>query len=201
MESLKTKEEVKFWLVMNNVKDFEINDDLSVHVKGKLILIKKGLTHLPIRFKAIDGSVNLAENDLTTLEGLPEEIHGYLDISCNRLESLKHCPKIIHGHFICDKNDLKDLQYGPKKIEGFYSCEGNWIHSLSYLPVYVKDTIALDSHILFPGFENLMEQDRLGTWLLFKDFSIVQKHMQTIALKEHFDNVLAKSASQGKRKI
>ena len=197
-----TKEEINTWLVINLIENFYIHEDLTVSVKGKVNLINKGLEgELPVFFRSIEGSVNLSENALTSLEGLPSEIKGYLDISSNQLKTLKHCPQTIEGHFICDKNDLENLQDGPKYVGGFYSAEGNYIRSAHDFPEHVKETIAIDSYHPLEGLESLMKQDKVGIWVLYKNFSEVKHHLDIIALKKHLDENLPAQASKVKRKI
>ena len=79
MALLKTHEEVVNWLDENNIKDYIINDNLSVDINGDVELFSLNAV-LPIRFKNVSGYFDCSSIDLTTLLGCPSIVGG--DFNC-----------------------------------------------------------------------------------------------------------------------
>lgn len=51
------------------IKDYKINNDLTVDVVGDVNLSGKGLTEIPVKFGVITGSFYCSNNQLTSLKG------------------------------------------------------------------------------------------------------------------------------------
>lgn len=66
--------------------------------------------------------INLNNNQLTCLKGLPRTVNGNLYISENNLKTLKYLPKKIDGSLDCSHNPLLSLNYLPEKIQKNFYC-------------------------------------------------------------------------------
>ncbi len=112
---LKTKEETIAWLDKYGVENYTINDDLTVDVAGGVLLNKKELTAIDVKFNLVQGHFNCSNNKLSSLEG---------------------CPEKINGNFDCSKNLLNSLEFGPKKISGGYTFSESDINNFEFIPEY-----------------------------------------------------------------
>ena len=107
----------------------EIDGDLNIYNSNI-----KNLDYLPIKFK----NLNLFDNKITSLKGLPEHIHGDLTVNGNELTNLEHCPKIIDGSFNCSWNKITSLIGCPETINGWFWCHDNKLTTLEGGPKYIK---------------------------------------------------------------
>ncbi len=97
------------------IKNYTIDENGLVNVKGDVSLYNKRLTELPLKFGEITGSFNCRYNKLTSLEGFPTKIGDGFHCGGNKLTSLKGCPEIV-GEFHCENNQLTSLTDCPKNI-------------------------------------------------------------------------------------
>lgn len=130
-KTLKTKTQIKKWLDKYNVKDYIINDDLTVDVNDFVNLSYKRLTEIPIQFGTINGYFDCRGNHLNSLKGCPKAVKGF-NCSFNKLTSLKYCPKVTTW-FNCFNNKLVYLDYLPI-LSGYLECD----ESLHDTPEYKK---------------------------------------------------------------
>ena len=56
MASFKTKEEIQNWLDRLRIKNYTINEDLTVDIKGDIEISSKDLTIIPVQFGNVTGS-------------------------------------------------------------------------------------------------------------------------------------------------
>lgn len=75
-----------------NIKNYTINEDMSVDVDGSVNLYRCSLSKIPLKFGYVSGSFRCDHNQLETLEG---------------------SPKIVDYDFNCDNNQLKSLKGSP----------------------------------------------------------------------------------------
>jgi hypothetical protein len=93
------------------IRDYTINDDLSIDVDNSVYLRNLGLTKIPLRFRNVTGNFDCSNNHLTNLEGCPiNVINGYFTCSNNNLKNLYNSPKIVGYHFGCSNNELISLE-------------------------------------------------------------------------------------------
>ena len=86
---------VEDWLKFYSIKNYTINEDLSVDVRDDVYLSAVGLLgELPVRFVIVVGSFDCENNKLTSLEGFPINISGCLYCSSNKLTNLMGCPEV-----------------------------------------------------------------------------------------------------------
>lgn len=83
----------KYCLYTMLIKDYTINDDLTVDVN----ISNTDITNIPIQFDKVNGFFHCSYNKLTSLESGPIFINGYYNCSNNNLTSLKGSSKIING--------------------------------------------------------------------------------------------------------
>lgn len=108
------KLKIEEWLKTYRIKNYILNDDMTIDVNGYVNLSKLLKENLPdyIQFGNItNGFFSIDECNLTSLRGVPFSINkGNTafagDFSCrnNKLTSLKYAPKNITGKFYCYNN-------------------------------------------------------------------------------------------------
>lgn len=90
-QQLRSKEDIEKWLIYHEIKNYTINDDLTVDVKDNVILEYQNFEYFPVKFNKVGGNFNCYNCvNLMTLEGAPLEVGE--DFSCAysvRLTSLK----------------------------------------------------------------------------------------------------------------
>jgi hypothetical protein len=96
---LKTEEEIKAWLDDNGVKNYTINKDLTVDVKGS-ITINIDESELPVQFNTVNGYFSIANS--------------------KNLKSLKGCPKNLEASFSADNTPITNCE-GIGKVGGMIS--------------------------------------------------------------------------------
>lgn len=102
-----------YWLYSENVKNYTINDDLTVDVDGSVNLSNRNIGlhdgYIPIRFGKVSGDFNVSNNNLTCLKGCPSEVGGNFNCSDNNLKSIEDAPLKIGGKIDIDSN-YNDLE-------------------------------------------------------------------------------------------
>lgn len=134
--------QVKTWLDDMGIRNYTINDDLTVDVNGDVDISEKKLTEIPIQFGIIKRDFDCYDNLLTTLKGCPKYVRGSFDCSDNKLTSLEYSP-IETNSFYCSNNRLTNLKGCPNIITEDFSFPQNYITTLKYFPLQV------DGNILF----------------------------------------------------
>jgi hypothetical protein len=131
-ESISTKSQIRYLCEKYDIKNYTINDDLSIDVNGDVYLEYKNLDKIPLKFRNVI-HFYCSNNQLTSLWGCPESVE-YFDCGDNNLTSLEFCPKLINdGSFFCYNNQLTSLEHLPNNIEHI-DCEYNNIWSFKGIP-------------------------------------------------------------------
>ena len=86
---LTTKREIIEWLEKYQIKNYTVNDDLTVDVDGGVYLNSKNLKEIPFQF----GNVG-----------------SYFNCCYNQLTSLEHCPRNVGADFYCFNNPLHSIK-------------------------------------------------------------------------------------------
>ena len=115
-----------------NIKNYTINDDYSIDVKGNVYIYGKSLSKLPFKFNIVSGNFNCGGNKLTNLEGSPKEVGGDFECYINQLTSLEGSPKKVGIGFYCSWNKLSTLEGGPEFVGGNFICRNNPLKSREY---------------------------------------------------------------------
>ena len=116
------------------IKNYTINDDLSIDVDGDIGITFQNLEYLPIKFNYVSGAFVCFFNELVSLKGSPKTVGGYFDCSYNNLKTLEESPQTVNGDFNCHSNLLKTLEGSPKTVGGNFGCSYNKLTDLEHLP-------------------------------------------------------------------
>lgn len=123
---MKTKEEIKEWCELLEIKEYTINQDMSIDVDTHVDLRGRSFEKFPITFNKVWGHFLCNNSKLTTLEGSPKFVGGNFRCENNNLTSLKGSSEKIEGNFNCSGNDeLINLNGSPKYVGGFFRCGPN----------------------------------------------------------------------------
>lgn len=128
------KEQIEQWLSKYKVKNYKINPDLTVDVKGDVDLHNKKLKSIPFQFGTVTGDFICSDNKLTSLEGCPKKVGSGFDCSYNTLTTLKGCPTKVGSYFYCYGNKLTTLKGSPIEVVGSFDCSQNKLTTLDGCP-------------------------------------------------------------------
>ena len=131
------------------VRNYTINDDGSIDVKGDVSIPTSGLTEIPITFNKVSGSFYCQNSDLTTLKGSPRLVEGSFYCQKNKLTDLKGSPKFIGGNFYCNHNQLTSLEEGPEHIGDSFDCGDNKLTDLKGSPKFIRGSFRCDENNIF----------------------------------------------------
>ena len=129
-----SKEEVEEILEAYYIKNYTINDDLTVDVDGNVELSKKRLKALPVKFGNVSANFYCEYNQLTSLEGAPREVGEAFWCANNQLTSLKGAPREVGGSFDCSDNQLTSLIGAPREVGLDFYCRNNNLTTLKGAP-------------------------------------------------------------------
>ena len=115
------------------IKNYTINDDLSIDVEGGVSLDFCKLEYLPLKFNYVSGYFNCSYNKLLSLEGSPQTVGSGFYCFDNKLVSLKGCPQTVGSGFYCFNNKLVSLEGCPQTV-GNFKCNDNELESLEGSP-------------------------------------------------------------------
>lgn len=133
--SLTNPEEIGRWLRKHEIKNFTILKDNSVDVYDDVKLNDKlvNLLRLPLRFNEVQGTFDISDNELTSLEGCPKKVTGDFLAYKNELISLKGSPKEVGGSFIVLQNNISTLKFAPTTVKEDFICSHNPLKDLDGL--------------------------------------------------------------------
>jgi hypothetical protein len=171
-ENHKNEEDIHRICEEYNIKNYIINDDLSIDVDGDVYLWNKGLTKLPLKFNKVNGHFNCSYNRLTSLEGAPKEVNRNFNCNNNQLTSLEGAPKKVN-RFECATNQLTSFKFSPSEIKGRFICTNNKLFSFEHLPVNIGDYIHYDFNPI-SCFFTLVNRD-IELIYEFNELYVVQK--------------------------
>jgi hypothetical protein len=129
-----TREEVIVVCTRYRIRNYTINDDLSIDVNDDIRLSNEHLEYLPLKFNYVSGNFKCYFNELITLEGCPQKVGGDFNCHDNELKTLEGCPQSVGGDFNCHDNELKTLEGCPQSVGGDFNCSHNDIETLKGCP-------------------------------------------------------------------
>jgi len=178
-----TKAEVIKVCEKYGIKNYTINDDLSIDVDGGVILENFFIEYLPLRFDYVSGGFNCSDNMLVSLKGCPQTVGGYFNCSNNNLLSLEGCPQTVGENFYCYRNELKDLEHFPE-VNGTINIEKNTVYLLVYTFIKNADSFLIEDFIDYEIVRNrdTVMLDRLQTFI--RDNNLEIPNLEKI--KEHY---------------
>ena len=181
-----TRDEVIKVCKRYDIRNYTINDDLSIDVDDDVYLNSRSLEYLPITFNYVSGYFFCNNNKLETLEGSPQTVDGVFYCNNNNLVSLKGSPQTVNGRFDCDNNKLRDLEYFPE-VSGSINIEENTVYLLVYTFIKNADSFMIED---FNDYEIVRNRDtvmldRLQTFirdngLEMPDLEEIKKHYKII---------------------
>ena len=86
------------------IKNYTINDDLSINVDGYVNIRNKELTEIPIKFNKVSAYFDCSSNKLTSLKGSPRWVGKWFNCTSNDLIDLYDAPDYVEGNFMCDES-------------------------------------------------------------------------------------------------
>lgn len=134
VEDPNSKEYLELYLEHIGVKEYKINEDMSVDVFGSVWIAGLKIKRIPIKFGTVFGNFICKDNELVTLNNAPKKVTGYFDCSNNNLTSLKGGPVEVEDSYYCNSNVIKTLQGGPKIVEKDFVFSENFLTSLEGFP-------------------------------------------------------------------
>lgn len=137
------KDYIEFNLDKFEIKNYIINDDLSVDVRGDVDISGRNLIKIPIKFNIIDGDFDCSNNKLTNLVNSPRTINGIFNCSKNNIYTLIGGPNFIKMAYDCSDNLLEELDGYPIICPNIFDCSNNQINTLKHLPK-ILDVVFFD---------------------------------------------------------
>lgn len=159
-----------------DIKDYTINNDLSIDVNGSVFFHSNGFQYLPLNFNYITVDFYCYDNHLISLEGSPQKIDGHFFCYNNRLETLKGGPNEVGGAFSCDKNILISLEGCPKKVGSVFCCNNNDLRVIDYLPEKMNNFEILYNPIECIFREFIYEENLNELVDEFNEYSIIRSN-------------------------
>ncbi len=139
------------------IKNYTINDDVTIDVDSYVNLTEKGLTKLPLKFGKVTGYFNCDNNLLTSLEGSPNWVGGCFSCGDNKLKTLNGCPSYVGGYFDCYNNQLTTLKGGPETVIGDYIFYSNNLVNFKGFPEYHYEYTYCNANPVYKLIENIPE--------------------------------------------
>jgi hypothetical protein len=124
-ESVDRKSEIVEICKRYNIKNYTINDDLSIDVDGNVDLSSNQLTKIPLKFGRVSGSFYCSSNDLSSLYNSPKWVGYNFFCHSNKLTSLEHLPKYIGGFIDCQYNKIFSFKGIPDNFRNDFYCYGS----------------------------------------------------------------------------
>ena len=107
------KAKIEKWCDDYNIKNYIINDDYTIDVKGTVFLNDVMLNNFPdyIQFNRVKESFWIDNNNFTTLRGCPTYAGSYFSCRNNKIKSLMYAPKKIYVTLFCGYNPISDDEF------------------------------------------------------------------------------------------
>lgn len=110
----KTYEETRKWIEKMDIKNFTINQNLTIDIhRNEIVDLRScNLNFIPVKFGNVNGDFIISNNRLTSLEGCPDFVSGHFEFSDNKISSLKGFPKMNYWYRICyDFNPISEFLF------------------------------------------------------------------------------------------
>jgi hypothetical protein len=140
------KVQIEKWLDEYKIKNYKINDDLTIDVNGDVdfLYLDNRDEYLPeyIQFNNVEGNFRIAGKNLKSLRGCPKDIYpgGFCCSGCPELTSLEGCPEKVKWFNCSYCKKLKSLKGCPKYSPESFDCsECESLTSLEGCPEYVDN--------------------------------------------------------------
>jgi hypothetical protein len=170
-ESVDEKSKIRKICKEYKIKNYTINNDLSIDVDDSVGFFSEGLVKMPLKFNRVSGNFNCSSNYLTSLLGCPQWVGSDFACSGNKIDSLEFFPKFIGGGIYVYNNKLTSLKGIPKNIN-YIDCDNNKIWSFIGIPDNFRGGLLCE----FNPIENI--------WKLFESIKDIEFLNDCHALRE-----------------
>src|SRR5574344_858938 len=120
------KSEIEAWCDEMGIKNYTINSQGEIDVKGNVNLTEKDFKELPFKFGIVKGYFDMDYcKNLISLKNSPNYVEGYFSCDfCKKLISLKKCPDRVGKYFSCGGcSQLDSLEGCPNMVEEKFWCD------------------------------------------------------------------------------
>ncbi len=96
------KSDIEAWCEEMKIRNYTINSNGEIDVKGDVDLRSKDFEELPYKFGRVNNMFSLSScENLTSLKNCPDYAFGFNCSFCKNLNSIKGCTLEVHGDFYC----------------------------------------------------------------------------------------------------
>lgn len=165
------KELIENSLERFGIKNYVVNDDLSVDVDGDVNFYSNRnskMYEIPFNFKNVSGNFIIMFCELKSLKGSPKYVGGRFKANDNKLSSLIGAPEEVGGDFDVRFNDLTSLEGMPLEIGGDCDLSRNYIKELNSMS-YINGTLTIDDSVDLSKFEGYYSKIELRETLVDKN--------------------------------
>ena len=109
---------IEAWCEEMGIRNYTINSQGEIDVKGGVDLKDRNLKELPYKFGKVNGLFTLDGcKNLISLKNCPYYVGSYFNCyDCEKLDSLKGCPKEVGGNFYCKKCKREFTKEGVRSL-------------------------------------------------------------------------------------
>lgn len=167
-----------------SIKNYTINDDLTIDIDGNVDLSNKGLIYIPLKFNKVNGRFSCDCNSLTSLYGSPKIVNDSFNCSYNNLKTLKYFPEYVVGDIYCSNNNLVTMKHIPINFRNSLYCSDNCLISTMFISHKLEHLSCSNNE--FPAWFNRLSkddkqlvlnyQDEYGIW--YSDGSLNEKRYE-----------------------
>lgn len=166
---------------------FESAEDINLagkHLKGNLLKQKDIYNWSPITYR---GNFYCQNNELTSLEGMPENVIGTVDVENNKLSSLIYSPLSIAKSFICKNNFITSIENAPKYVKEDFDISNNKLTTLKDIEKHIltiKGKLILSNNPIKASISGVLKIRELqgvtytsGDPKVIEAFKVLEKHL------------------------
>ena len=184
-ENIQTDEEIHELCRKYRIKNYTINEDKSIDVDGDVVLYRKNLTKLTLKFRNIRGNFDCSFNNLTTLKGAPETVCGNFFCGSNNLTTLEGAPETVGGNFYCIDNRLETLIGGPRRVNGDFNCYMNKnLMSLEGISPTIHGDLYCNGTPVYYFWNNFLNKDKSLIDSFVEEWDVIHKDTVIIEVLE-----------------
>ena len=171
-----------------NIKDYTINNDLSVDVDNDVELDGRILTKIPIKFNKVEGDFSCHSCKLITLENSPVSVGRDYNCGYNLITSYQHAPREVGNRFWGYENPkVTSLEFLPSTakvydlekigVTSFHGIKGIIKHaeSIIYSSKNNKPPTHIMGLLLIKGLKEVDIGDRRLNQMIMKFITAAQK--------------------------
>ena len=157
------KYRIKRMLDSHHIRNYTINDDLTVDLNGPSYTF---YDFIPVKLNRVSGDIHYMSEKVrnkrgdvggSTLQYAPVRVDGNFICSGNPMKNLLGAPSYVGGSFICDDCDLETLEGAPDHVGRDFSARSNRLTNMTGGPKLVGGRIDLTYNHSFVSLEGFPE--------------------------------------------